>query len=207
VFSLQRRSAARVCAALALAVATGSALSACSNSPAGPVESFAARGEPVVNVAGTAVTPGQPAVVTAFVTNKGQPVTLISASPVAVPGYRPATLTDIGVDKTPNVMGIGYGWPPDHIPVRSLNGAVLPHGESRILFGITGPSPGANYAAAGVRITYRYRGLTYTVTAWSGAMACVEDSSGRDAANQRCNTMSGKFSAAVDHVAGLPEGD
>jgi hypothetical protein len=192
-----------MCLVLLATAIAGSILSACGDSPNGPVQTVIARGQPIVDVAGTAVTPGEPAVVTAYVTNNGGPVTLVSAAPVPVPGYRAAALVDIGVSKTLNAVGVDYGWPPHGIPVKEFRGAVLPHGESRIIFGVSGSAAGANYAAAGIRITYRYRGQSYTFTAWSGVMACVTAKTGWNAANDRCNSASDKFAAAVDHVAGI----
>jgi len=193
--------------ALSLACSTviaGGVLSGCGGDAAGPVQTLSAQGQPVVEVAGNGVSPGQPADATAYVVNHGsQPVTLVSASAVQVRGYRAGALADIGIAKTSAVVEGGYGWPPQSTPVRRFAGAELPRGKSFIVFGISGPDAGANYAAAGVRISYRYHGQMYSVIAWSGIMACVGQPRQQDEAGARCRGISDKFTIAVRTAAGV----
>lgn len=108
---------------------SASIVSGCGSDAAGPVQTFIAQGQPIVDVAGTGVSPGQPADATAYIVNHGsQSVTLLSATAVPVPGYRAGALADIGVATTLAVIGSGYGWPPTDTPVKSFAGAELPHG-------------------------------------------------------------------------------
>ena len=197
-----RFAATTVILACSLAI-IGSVLSGCGGDAAGPVQTFTVQGQPIINVASIGVSPGQPADATAYVVNHGsQPVTLVSASAVPVPGYRAGELADAGVATTLAAVGIASGWPPP-APVRGLAGAKLPSGESRIVFGIGGPDTGAIYAAAGIRIRYTYQGEMYSVVAWSGIMACVATPSRQIQASTRCHDVSDKFIPAVRKVAGL----
>lgn len=100
------------------------------------------------------------------------PVTLVSASAVRVPGTLLAHLAHVAVGTSINIIGQGRGWPPG-LPVKSLDGAQIGHGQTDIIIGVTGTTAGKNYAVAGVKITYQYQGTTYRVVAWSAGIACV----------------------------------
>lgn len=54
-----------------------------------------------------------------------------------------------------------------------------------------------------MRIWYRYQGQTFSVTAWSGIMACVAPPSHQIQASKLCSNNSGKFTTAVRNAAGL----
>lgn len=203
---LQRplRSATTTVLALACAIAVaGSLISGCVTVPAGPLQTLTEQGQPVVGAGGVPVAPGQPVDGTALVVNTSrQPVTLVSASVVPVPGYRAGLLVHLGVDASVDIVTPGINWPPG-VPVTRFSGAKLPAGESRIIFGFTGNQAGRNYAAAGIRITYTYQGRDLTVTAWSGIMACVTRSHQQSHAARYCQALGGSFTTAVRKVAGL----
>jgi hypothetical protein len=166
-----RRPVMSIVIAMAFSV-TGSALAGCS-STAGPLQSFAVKGQPVVTDAGVAVLPGQSEDATTYVTNTAHdPVTLVSASLEPVAGFPTAKLTHVAINVTRNVVGVGTNWPP-RIPIRPFGGASLPYGESRLTFAMSGKATDVDYATAGLKITYRYHGQDYTVTAWSAVIACV----------------------------------
>jgi hypothetical protein len=167
------RSAALVLVTVVAACAAGgSVLTGCS-STAGPLRSFAVKGQPIVTDAGVAVVPGQSEDATTYVINSSaDPVTLISASLMPVAGFPTATLKHVAVNTTRHIIGVGTNWPPG-TPVRAFEGAQLPHGESTITFAISGQNADVNYATAGLKITYRYQGQEYNVIAWSAVLACV----------------------------------
>jgi len=137
------------------------------------LRSFAVKGQPIVTDAAVNVVPGQAEDATTYVINSSaDPVTLVSASLVPVAGFPIATLKHVAVNTTWHIIGVGTNWPPG-TPVRAFAGAQLPHGESAITFAISGQKAGVNYATAGLKITYRYQGQDYSVTAWSAVLACV----------------------------------
>jgi hypothetical protein len=195
----------RCVAVASVAIAASAGISACSaDAGAGPVQSFMEKGRPIVDEAGAPVLPGQASDGTAFIVNTGdQPVTLLSAASVPVPGYPAGVLSHIGIASTLNIAGSGIGWPPD-VPIRAFTGATIPHGETRVIFGIVGAEPGKNYASAGVRISYRYGGQEYTVVAWSGVVACVmtQHEPVRKASDD-CNLVGNKILAPLDKESGL----
>jgi hypothetical protein len=151
-------------------------LAGCSRSgAAGPLQTLTQGGHPTVDGAGVEVHPGESADFTAFVVNPlNTPVTLISASVVPVTGVRPAAqLVHLGISNVNGMAGALNGWPLPGLPTRQLAGARIGHGQSDIIFGITGRVLGTNYTVAGLKIRYRYQGQVYSVVAWSAAVACV----------------------------------
>ena len=54
-----------------------------------------------------------------------------------------------------------------------FRGARVHHGNSSVIFGISGTRPGEDYMTAGLRIVYRYQGKLYTVSIWSATTDCV----------------------------------
>lgn len=161
---------------LVMALTASLATAGCSADPAsGPLKPLTAGGHPVVDGAAVPVLPDQPADFTAFLYNPlHTPVTLVSASAVRVPGTLLAHLARVAVGTSINIIGQGRGWPPG-LPVKSLDGAQIGHGQTDIIIiiGVTGTTAGKNYAVAGVKITYQYQGTTYRVVAWSAGIACV----------------------------------
>ncbi len=166
------RSAAASVVIVTACAAAGSVLAGCS-STAGPLQSFTAKGQPIVTDASLAVLPGQAEDATTYVVNSShEPVTLVSASLTPAPGYRAPKLSHVAVDTTLHVIGVAANWPPS-VPVRAFTGAKLPYGESRITFAISGQRVGVNYGTAGLKIIYSYRGKNYSVVAWSAVLTCV----------------------------------
>ena len=116
---------------------------------------------------------GQDITATAFVVNSSDdPVTLLSASLVPVPGQRAGKLAHVAVDTSLSIIGSGRNWPPPGLPIKPLPGARIGHGQANIVFGITGSGPGF-WSAAGLKITYRWPGSAYSVIAWSVDGACI----------------------------------
>jgi hypothetical protein len=162
--------------ALALSVAAG-----CGSAQSGSrlrsddyLRSLTAGGRPVVTGGVVAVSPGQPADATAYIFNPSRlPATIISATLVKVAGYLAGQLSHVAVDANRNYIGAGRGWPPG-VAILPLGSARIPHGQSGIVFGITGELIGRHYVAAGLRITYRSAGNHVgTFIAWSSIVACV----------------------------------
>jgi hypothetical protein len=158
-------------------------------------------GSPVVDGGSVEVSPGASADFTAFLVNpSGAQVTLLSASVVPVPGLEPTgRLVHLGISKTRGIAGAADGWPVPGVPTREPSGAQIGRGQSNIVFGITGGTPGRNYSAAGLSIRYRYRGQIYHVTAWSAAIACIT----RSFAGQRraCPDITDQVQAKVHKMA------
>jgi hypothetical protein len=159
-----------------LLIVAGFLLASCSGrDPAGPLQTLMQGGQPAVDGAGVEIHPGESADFTAFVVNRlSTPVTLISASVVPVTGARPTgQLVHLGVSNGKGMAAALNGWPLPGLPTRQLAGARIGHGQSNIIFGITGHVLDTNYTVAGLKIRYRYQGRVYSVVAWSAAVACV----------------------------------
>jgi hypothetical protein len=139
---------------------------------AGPLRTLTSGGQPLVNEAGGRARPGRNITATAYVFNSSHdPVTLLSATAVPVPGQRAGHLAHVAVDTSKDVIGSGRGWPPG-VPVRPLPGSRQGYGQTGIVFGITGSGPGF-WVVAGLRLTYRWHGRVYSVIAWSVNDACI----------------------------------
>jgi hypothetical protein len=167
---------------------------------AGPLHTLTFGGQPTVDGAGVEIHPGESADFTAFVVNPlNSPVTLISASVLPVTGTRPTgQLVHLGISKGNGLAAALTGWPLPSLPTRRLTGARIGHGQSNIIFGITGRIVGTDYTAAGLKIRYRYQGQFYSVVAWSAAVACV----GRHLTGPRaCPNIGDQTQARVDKMA------
>ena len=129
------------------------------------------------------------------VENQGSaPVTLLGASLIPVPGSPTPRLIHLGVlAEHVNLLSSGRGWPvwkgssaaAGHWLVRPLRGyLVLPWSERQrrhlgplpdmIEYGVAGTRLGADYWAAGLAVTYRAGGHTYTQKLYAGGGDCVE---------------------------------
>jgi hypothetical protein len=141
----------------------------------GPLQTLMFGGQPSVDLGGLEVHPGQSADFTAFVVNPlNSPVTLLSATVVPVTGTRPTgRLVHLGIGEGNGMIASAAGWPVPAFTMRQFAGARIGHGQSNIIFGMTGWTVGTNYTAAGLKIRYRYQGQVYSVIAWSAAVACV----------------------------------
>jgi hypothetical protein len=186
-----------------VAMVAGISLSGCANG-SGPVQSISEQGRPVVDNAGAPVLPGQPVDGTAAIVNTGsQPVTLLSAALVPVPGYRAGVLSHLAVGTTHDMVTPGRGWPPG-IPVRPFAGAKIAHGQADVIFGMTGAEVNKDYAVAGIRIMYRANGQDYSVVAWFGLEGCViAKSDDYVSASDSCNDFGNKFLGPLDKAAGV----
>lgn len=174
------------CAVVALAIVLPLVLT--SGTGEGPVSTLSDHGQPVIESEGHVVRPGQQGYATAYLLSSARDrVTLLSASLVPVRGRPAGKLTHASVylNHSYDVGGATSSWPPSGDRVRPLHGAVIGHGQAGILFGFTGPSAGHGYTmAAGVRITYRWHGHLYTITAWSAGVAC-----GGQLSSNRCTKL------------------
>jgi hypothetical protein len=144
--------------------------------------------------AGITVNPGMVADFGMTVENTGPaPVILESARLVPLPGFKTPVLVHLGVlDEHRNLLTASRGWP---IPrgtspasgtwaMDPLRGYVIlpwdggnnPHLQpmpDMIEYGMIGPKANTVYASAGLIITYRLNGSTYTQTVYNGGEACV----------------------------------
>jgi hypothetical protein len=169
------RPAALKCATLVALSLLTMAIASCGPGQAGPLQALSEGGQPIVDGASVEIPPGRPADFTAFLFNPlTSSVRLLSAAIVRVTGHLPAAqLLHVGISTTPGFAGASTGWPIRRLPTRPLNGALIGHGQSNIIFGVTGPVSGRNYYVAGLKITYEYKAHIYHVVAWSAAVACV----------------------------------
>jgi hypothetical protein len=139
----------------------------------GPLSSLSEGGQPLITDSADEVRPGEPHIATGYVVNSSHDAaTLVSASLVPVTGLPAARLVHVAVDTNHNYAGTGKHWPPG-VPIEPLPGAHLGHGQTGVVFAITGPRHGA-FSAAGLKLTYRWHGSTYSVIAWSVSVACVQ---------------------------------
>jgi hypothetical protein len=186
---------------LVLLIVPGTLASCSSSDSPGPLRSLTLAGQPVVDGASLEVHPGVPAVFTAFVVNPlNTPVTLLSASVVPVTGVHPTgQLVHVAIATSNGMIAAAHGWPQPQFPIRKLPGARIGHGQSNIVFAIIGRVPGTNYSAAGLKISYRYGGQTYSVVAWTAAVACVTKVFTR---RRACPDITDQTQAKVQKMAG-----
>jgi hypothetical protein len=167
----------------------------------GPVTTLSNGGQPVITGGAHAVRPGQQAAYTAYLFNTAHDgATLVSAALVPVHGQPAGRLTHASVylNHSYDVGDALSSWPPSGVDVRPLAGAVIGHGQAGILVGFTGPVSGRRYTmAAGVAVTYRWHGRTYTVTAWSAGVAC-----GSRLSSDRCTQLMNQAQDLTIHQAG-----
>jgi len=208
--------AARCAGRSALALLTGMmivAVAACgpgqagpasSGQSSGPLQATKAGGRLLLAVASVGVNPGEPADGEAFLVNSAAPglvrVTRVTAVPV--PGQRAARLTQAGVAATGEGIAGARGWPPP-VPVRPAPGARLAHGRMGIVFGFTGSVPDREYALAGVRITYEYRGRLYSAVGWAVEVACVSKNWRKPGPGSVCRAATDRANKTVERMTGL----
>jgi hypothetical protein len=142
----------------------------------GPLSTLRYHGQPYITASSGPARPGQEYNATAFVTSTARgPVTLISAVLVPLSGQPAGRFRHAGVYLTHSYDAghATYAWPPRGDHVRPLAGARIGPGQTDILYAMTGPVSGYRYTmAGGIKITYRWQGAVYSVTAWSAAVAC-----------------------------------
>jgi hypothetical protein len=144
-------------------------------------------------VGGNAFHPGEVADFPVTVENTGSaPVTLLSARLIPVPGFRMPRLIHLGVlAEHEELLTSAQGWPireTDHPPggwaIRPFHGyVVLPWSvrkrrhlgaiQDMIEYGVVGSGVNVNYAAAGLRVTYRVGGSIHTQNLYDGGVDCV----------------------------------
>jgi hypothetical protein len=179
-------------------------IAACGSSAdnGGPLGELLVSGRPVLGVGASIVRPGQSADGEAYVFNSAQGfvrITGISAVPVT---SEPAGhLVNAGIQSTGTSASSDRGWPPEGVPVKPAIGAELPHGQSGIVFGVSGAVIGRNYVLAGLRVDYTYNGQSYSTTVWGGEAACVAVNDAADDAS--CQPFIQKANAVIEQMAGL----
>ncbi len=139
--------------------------------------------------------PGQIADFPLPVRNSGSdPVVLEGAELVPLPGYPLPRLVHLGVlTEHDTLVTSGRGWPvwkglsPTHTyRLRPLHGyIVLPWGlrqrrhmgplPDMVEYGVLGDRVNTDYWAAGLKITYRFRGKSYTQVLYDGGSDCISN--------------------------------
>jgi hypothetical protein len=155
-----------------LALALAGLVAACSSDTPGPLRNVNQDGQPNFSVAWIKVDTGQSADFTTFLVNTAKdPVTLVSAKLIPIPGHPSGQLVYLAVGLHHDGVAAARGWPPG-VPIGGFKGTRLPHGQTNVIFGFRARANGAWYAA-GIKITYKYQGATYQMDAWSASVACV----------------------------------
>src|ERR1022692_645522 len=151
-------------------------VAACGSGKAGgPLRTVTAGAQPGFAVESGLTSPDLSVDATAYVVNSApDPVTLVSASLIPVPG----------------------------LSAGPFRGARVRHGESSVIFGFAGTRPGVNYMTAGLRTVYRYHGRLYTMIAWSAAAACVSPD-WRTGDLAACGRAEDVVRRATEHLAGV----
>jgi hypothetical protein len=171
---------------------------------AGPLRPAKSGGRLVLAVASVGVDPGEPADGEAYLVNSGPaPVRVIRVSAVPVPGQRVPRLAHVAIATTGEGIAGARDWPPP-VPVRPAAGALLARGQVGVVFGFTGSVPGRDYALAGVKIIYAYRGRRYSATGWAVEVACVSRNWRKPGPSAGCRTASDLANTAVKKMTGLP---
>jgi hypothetical protein len=171
--------------------------------PAAPLKGATAQGLPVLAMATLLVHPGQPSDTEAYVFNSADgPVQITGVTAMAVTDEPEGRLVGVGLQSTGARIWAARGWPPG-VPVGPVAGAEIPPGLTGIIFGIAGPAAGHNYAAAGLRIEYEYRGQAYATVAWAGEAACVYGGRNAHADEASCTAFGNKVNAIVEDMSGL----
>jgi hypothetical protein len=167
-----------------------------------PLGSLTVAGRPIVDGGWVPVTPGQPGDFAAFLINSSNAqVRLESATLVPVQGQTRARLAHIAITLNHDYVASGRGWPPG-VAVRSFKGALIPHGQTDIQFGITGETVGRAYSTAGLRIGYQYRGHAYYFMLWADATICVTRRTQVESSATACQVTAGRIYRQVAHSAG-----
>jgi hypothetical protein len=169
----------------------------------GPLANVMSGGRPNFANTSSFTNAGQPADATVYVVNHSHdPVTLVSASLIPIPGHATGRLTYV---KLPYKRGdgiAGRGWPIPGTPGRSFRGAHLQHGLYSLIFGFTGNRIGKNYMTAGLLIRYRYHGQLHSVRAWASAVDCVTRDWHKTGNQQACNRASDLAQRETEHMSG-----
>ena len=187
---------------MALAALTVLVSGAACGPAAGPLKTAGLQG-PVLSMATTLVRPDQSSDAEAYVFNSADgPVQITGVTAVPVTDEPVGRLAHFGLQLAGAALWAGEGWPPA-VPLTAAIGAEIPHGMTGIVFAIADPAAGHNYAVAGLRIEYEYRGKAYTTIAWAGAAACVYAGRNRDADDASCTAFGNKVSAIVEDMSGL----
>jgi hypothetical protein len=179
-------------------------IAACGSSAdnGGPLGELMVSGRPALGVGASIVGPGQSADGEAYVFNSAQGfVRITGISAVPVTGEPVGHLVNVGIQSTGTSASSDRGWPPEGVPVEPAIGTELRHGQSGIVFGVSGEVIGRNYVLAGLRIDYTYNGRSYSTIAWGGEAACVAVND--DANDASCQSFIQKANAVIEQMAGL----
>jgi hypothetical protein len=199
--TLAPRVGRRLLALTAVTVVLVGAAACGSSQPAGPVQMTMSDGQPDFDAGGVVVNQGQTADGEADVVNSGQdPVTITAVTVIDLPGWQPGDLLRAAIATTGAGVAGARGWPPP-VPEKAAIGGTLPHGLNQIVYGIAGNGVGRYYAIAGVKITYRYQGRSYSMLAWTALVACVAKS-WRTGSESLCNAQVQKANTALEKLAG-----
>src|ERR1022692_3785325 len=178
-------------------------VAACGSGKAGgPLRTVTAGAQPGFAVESGLTSPDLSVDATAYVVNSApDPVTLVSASLIPIPGHQAGRLVLLRFSADGDGGG-GRGWPVPGLSAGPFRGARVRHGESSVIFGFAGTRPGVNYMTAGLRTVYRYHGRLYTGIAWSAAAACVSPD-WRTGDLAACGRAEDVVRRATEHLAGV----
>jgi hypothetical protein len=179
-------------------------LAGCGSSPGAPLSTLMSAGHPSIDSSSHAVRPGKFGYATAFVVNSQHAkVTLVSATLVPLHGQPAGQLAHVAVYLNHDITtGGAGGWPPSGpnagLDIAPLRGAKIGHGQTDILYAMTAPADPDSYTmAAGIRVTYRWDGTTYKVTAWSALANC-----GDKISFNRCGALENRALNLTERQAG-----
>jgi len=153
----------------------------------GPLRAAERAGD--IGIFGLPVRPGEVADLTAPVTNTSRrPVILDRATLITVAGQPAPHFSGARLATTLNMIG-DRGWPPPE-PSVALSGATIPPGATAyVYFGVVGTTPGRNYGAAGITLSYRQGSHHYRVRAWGPGVACVRPRLGDDTSCDKARSL------------------
>jgi len=198
---MNRHRSSRIIGALAVALAAIWVTACGSAQPsAGPLQALSAGGQPILAIASVVVVPRQAADTEAYVSSSARDLVRVTGvSAVAVPGVPAGRLVRAGVRSSGASVATARGWPA--VPTRPLIGAELRGSQFGIVFGISGPRAGRDYAVAGLRIRYVYQGQSYSMVAWGALVGCVTATLRSDSPS--CRPFASKVNGVVEKMAGI----
>jgi len=174
----------------------------CGKAAAAPLQTANSQGQPYVAISSLQVRPGQSWDAEAYVFNSANgPVQITGVAAVPVTDEPEGRLVHVGLLST-GAGAAGGGWPPG-VPVIPPIGAEIPPGLTGIIFAMAGSAADHDYAVAGLRIEYEYRGHGYATIAWDGDAVCVYGGRNRHADDASCTAFGNKVSAIVEDMSGL----
>jgi hypothetical protein len=209
---------------LVLAVAVAVAVASTGDDRSQPLTNGSPRGKTYDG--GIVIRPGQVADFPVVVENTGPaPVTLMKARLIPLPGSREPRLVHVGVLREHyDLLTAARGWPiakdqaldSQSAPswaMEPLHGyVVLPWSTRKrrrlgplpdmIEYGVLGSRADTEYAVAGLRVTYRLNGKSYTQDLYAGGEDCILKGDIYKFSRQRVGDLYNRYCARADSRAG-----